>query len=133
MNEETSTLKMLFLDDVRMPQDVGNYMNPVALRPLYRKSQISIVRNYKEFCNYLENNPLPDIVSFDHDLADIHYEIPFLEWNDNSSEQLGVEETGYDCANFLINFCIKKDLPIPVVYCHSMNPVGKQNILNLFK
>ena len=49
-------LKKLYLDDVRIPQTEG----------------WEIVRNYDDFVKWIEENGLPDIVSFDHDLAEVH-------------------------------------------------------------
>ena len=51
-------LKKLYLDDVRIPQTEG----------------WEIVRNYDDFVKWIEENGLPDIVSFDHDLAEVHYD-----------------------------------------------------------
>lgn len=42
----------LYLDDQRTPIEKG----------------WTVVRNYKEFVAYIENNAMPDIISFDHDL-----------------------------------------------------------------
>jgi len=43
------------------------------------------------------------------------------------------EKTGYDCAKWLINYCIdnKKELPATILI-HSMNPAGSLNIKSLF-
>lgn len=43
------------------------------------------------------------------------------------------EKTGYDCAKWLVDYCIDNKLTLPKhVYVHSMNPVGKKNIQMLF-
>ncbi|MDP9961886.1 cyclic-phosphate processing receiver domain-containing protein [Chryseobacterium lathyri] len=68
---------------------------------------------------------LPEMISFDHDLADIHYLKP------DSDEY--AEKTGYECAKWLIEYCMDHYLDLPKFYCHSMNPVGKENILSLLK
>jgi hypothetical protein len=39
------------------------------------------------------------------------------------------EKTGYDCAKWLVNFCMDNNLKLPEYYVHSMNPVGRRNIL----
>ena len=64
----------LFLDDERMPYQVGNYIYPVEIKPLYRLETWEIVRNYEEFVKIIEGRGLPSLISFDHDLADIHYD-----------------------------------------------------------
>ena len=62
------------------------------------------------------------MISFDHDLADLQ-----------QYSQESVEKTGYDCAKWLIEYCLDHSLNIPKFYCHSMNPVGKENIESLLK
>lgn len=74
------------------------------------------VRSYAEFVAYITEYGLPDFISFDHDL--------------------GLEENGYDCAKWLVNYCLDNDLRLPEFAVHSQNPVGKENIsslLNNFK
>lgn len=115
----------LFLDDIRQPSEPGNYMYPVDLRKIYRLQPWVLVRNYKEFTEYITENGLPDLVSFDHDLADIHYDPS--TWTEGFKYH---EETGYDCAKWLVEYCYENGLPLPEYLCHSMNPIGKQNILS---
>lgn len=43
------------------------------------------------------------------------------------------EKTGYECAKWLVEYCLDNDLDLPLCYVHSMNPVGKDNINNLLK
>ena len=81
----------LFLDDIRMPWQVGNYIYPVELRSEYRLQNWIIVRNYKEFINTINEKGFPQCISFDHDLADIHYDPN--TWTESFEYQ---EETGYD-------------------------------------
>lgn len=46
---------------------------------------------------------------------------------------INVEKTGYDCAKWLIDYCIDNDLELPKkVLVHSMNPTGAENIKSLF-
>lgn len=123
MNEEYR----LFLDDVRNPPEVGNYMYPVDLRKEYRLYDWVIVRNYQEFIDYISENGLPTYVSFDHDLADEHYDVD--NWFEE--KELFKEKTGLDCAKWMVDYCIDNKLKLPIFYSHSMNPIGKENILNL--
>lgn len=109
--KQNKTMKYLFLDDERMPHDVGNYTD-VRLRPMYRLNGWAIVRSYDQFVDWITKNGLPDVISFDHDLSDERFK----------------EKTGYDCAKWLVEYCNGELLP--ECYCHSMNPVGKQNIVN---
>ena len=41
------------------------------------------------------------------------------------------EKSGYHCAVWLTNYCVEKNLPLPDFQVHSMNPAGKQNIIQL--
>jgi hypothetical protein len=118
----------LFLDDFRQPVDVFLYTG----NPIYNKEQWMIVRNYDEFKHYIQQNGLPQIVSFDHDLADEHYE--HQEHLDSDAYDIMQEKTGYHCAKWLIYYCIdnKKELPATILI-HSMNPAGSLNIQSLFK
>lgn len=87
----------LFLDDIRSPPD-DNWV---------------VVRSFQEFRNYILNNRMPDVISFDHDL--------------------GVDEdglllpTGMDCAKWLV----AEGFGINEFLVHSANPVGRANIYSL--
>lgn len=126
--------KYLFLDDIRKPQDAYVYTK----QPMFIEQQWDVVRNYNEFVNYIETNGLPDFISFDHDLADSHYTPEHLwddyekskEWQD---QQVHIEKTGYECAKWLTEYCLTNNVKCPNWYCHSMNPVGKDNINILLK
>lgn len=124
----------LFLDDIRMPKDVYEYIK----NDIYLSLNWDIVRNYNDFVQYITDTGLPDIISFDHDIADSHYTPQHL-WDDyNASkkwqeEQVHTEKTGYDCAKWLVEYCLNNDLDLPFCYVHSMNPVGKDNINHLLK
>lgn len=85
---------LLYLDDVRpIPNgDVG-------------------VRCFQEFVDFIKQNGLPKLISFDHDL--------------------GEEKTGYDCAKWLVEYCMDMKLPLPKFSVHSQNSVGKENIQKL--
>ena len=115
----------LFLDDFREPQDAFWYKR----LPIYNLVDWTIVRSYDEFVKTILEKGIPEAISFDHDLADAHYDKPTqIDYNDETQEK-----TGYHCAKWLIYYCIdnKKELPA-VILVHSMNPVGSQNIWSLF-
>jgi hypothetical protein len=117
----------LFLDDVRYPENAKNLV-PTQHYSLYLKDDWCIVRNYLEFKRWIKFNGIPDLISFDHDLADLHYEVDFRDWGDYSSNDLGVEETGLDCAKWLVNYCLDNGFDLPEYIVHSANPVGRKNI-----
>ena len=119
----------LFLDDIRDPSVCMHYKTKYmpADRREYTMSEWTIVRNYKEFTEAIIANfsagRFPGLVSFDHDLADIHYD------PSTQSESFEYkEETGLDCARFLVQFCISNELNLPEFYVHSANPIGAENI-----
>ena len=126
----------LFLDDVRMPSEAYSY---TGFKPFMTDDWI-IVRNYDEFILKIKvawekYSFFPELIAFDHDLADEHY-CPPAHW-DNYSEwekfQDFKEKNGFACAEWLTDFCIDNDLKLPEWFCHSMNPAGKDNINFLLK
>jgi hypothetical protein len=93
-----------------------------------------VVRSYNEFIKAIEENGLPTMVSFDHDLADEHYD-PDLHGSETYNELYDsfVEKTGYDCAKWLIDYCAENKLALPeTILVHSMNPAGTLNIKSIF-
>ena len=119
--------KYLFLDDIRFPSDAFTYTNEL----MFLDEDWNIVRTYEQFIKWITNNGLPDMVSFDHDLADYHELKTVLdieEWFDLDENR---EYTGMDCAKWLVDYCIDNNKKCPEFYCHSMNPVGKDNIEGL--
>lgn len=118
----------LFLDDVRQPQQVALYIHDM-LKEFYIENEWVIVRNFKEFSKYIRKHGMPNVISFDHDLADIHYDP--RTWTESFKYD---EKTGYDCAKWLLDYCREKFMERPkIILCHSQNPVGKDRIQNLFK
>lgn len=122
----------LFLDDERYPSDV-TWVDDV------RYSQLSwvIVRSYDEFVTFIEDCGLPEFVSFDHDLADEHYQtlLNAVEYEvddgDLKKTFTVMENTGYTCAKWLVEYCQDNGLKFPEYVVHSMNPIGKENIEGL--
>ncbi|NBP02592.1 MAG: hypothetical protein EBU90_21220 [Proteobacteria bacterium] len=134
MSEESSRLVKLnyklFLDDIREPGDCFRMTG----QSVFLDTDWVIVRDYNQFVDVVSERYLdysfPNIVAFDHDLANEHYIDNFVDLDSYSKF---VEKTGYHCAKWLIDFCIDKELPLPTYYCHSMNPAGKENILSILK
>lgn len=123
----------LFLDDIRVPTDCINYMS--YQRKPYIETDWVIVRNYNEFVKWIVANSLKDIelISFDHDLADEHYNQSMYDGPieyENYLMNHCTEKTGHDCAKWLVEYCIDNKVALPKFICHSMNPVGKVNILS---
>lgn len=123
----------LFLDDFRSPRDPFSYTKDTD----YLKKEWVHVKNFKEFCDYITymygEGHWPDLISFDHDLADEHYD-PAMHISAEAYEQkqhFFKEKTGYHCAQWLVELCMDADLPLPEFKVHSMNPVGRDAIHNL--
>jgi hypothetical protein len=126
------TGRFLFLDDIRHPHDVYTY----SQQTIFLHKKWEIVRSYREFVRWITINGLPDFISFDHDLADMEYTSPPpAADNDQSKEwqeaQVHTEKTGYECAIWLVNYCLDNNFDCPKCYCHSMNPVGSDKIKGL--
>jgi len=113
--------RFVFLDDIRKPSDAFYYTH----NPIYLKNEWVVVRSYDDFVNDILNNGLSSVYSFDHDLADVHYthqncDIPYDDME---------EKTGYHCAKWLVDFCMDNNLVLPDYFSHSMNTVGRRNII----
>lgn len=127
----------LFLDDYRVPIDCVPYMHTRIGKenPIYLEKDWVVVKSYTQFTKHIKKNGLPLIVSFDHDLSDAHYSGELsnkLDWEDyyNYPDR---EMTGYDCAKWLVQYCIDTKQPLPKYFIHSMNLVGCENIESYFK
>ena len=59
----------LFLDDVRRPKGTFSYMG----LSVFNEPNWVIVRNYYAFISLIEKKGIPEVIAFDHDLADEHY------------------------------------------------------------
>jgi hypothetical protein len=120
----------LYLDDVRAPVDSYGYTS----NQYYLNSDWVVVRTYDEFVNRIEDGlkeeEFPAIVSFDHDLADEHYD-PTMYKGLSAYEKAAknfIEKTGLECSKWLVQFCIDNDISMPICLIHSMNPAGSERI-----
>ncbi len=116
----------LFLDDIRYPIDCASYMYRDGVDCKIYHEEWVIVRSYKKFVEHITKHGLPDLISFDHDLADISYN-PEL----HQETVVWHEKTGMDCAGWLVNYCLDNNLKLPRFHVHSANPAGKENIIGL--
>lgn len=100
-------MKKLFLDDIR------------TVEMVYDKSEEStfdIVRTYAQFVKYIEENGLPNFISFDNDLG-----------LDENGE---VAPDGYAAAKWLV-YTSGLDLKELEFKVHSANPVAAEQIKGL--
>ena len=101
----------VFLDDIRNPNMSHNYNHGLGT-----DYDWVIITDYFEFVKFIKSNfDEIELISFDHDLAC---------YNNN-----GVEFTGKDAADFLVNFCLDNHKKFPNWYVHSDNTPGKANII----
>ncbi len=115
-------MKKLFLDDVRSAEMV--FMNTID--PIYENNdEWEIVRSFNEFVSYIEENGLPELISFDHDLDFEHYKLENQQDIDYDKMEI---KTGFHAAQWLINYCADNKLKLPNFKVHSMNLAGKRNI-----
>lgn len=100
-------MKIIWLDDIRNPKKFLNNYNDY--------DEVIWVHNFDEFVKNIKSNNIENIsISFDHDL--------------------GEDLSGYDCAKFLVNYCLDYNIELPKnIYIHSANPVGAENIKKLIE
>lgn len=119
----------LFLDDdpLRIPNELKWIKLPLV--------DWTFVRSCEQFVSIIEEKGLPKIVSFDHDLADEHYQEFFRTKVTHEGFRYDVvkERTGYHCAMWLAQLCVENKLPIPEYYIHTLNPVGRENIRSVLE
>lgn len=107
----------VYLDDIRTPIE----------------NDWIVCRDYNEFVNKVSEIGLENIymMSLDHDLG----ETAIREYFKNVSKNYILdynnihEKTGYDCAKWLVDQSIEKDIDLPLVLVHSANPIGSANIM----
>lgn len=118
---------VLILDDIRS-------LNDIKFIEEYELMEKVLVKSYDEFFNTLNKRGLPKMVSMDHDLHPLHYQIGernnFMSLSGYSQCSI---KSGLDCAKYLIKYCKENKLKLPVCYSHSQNLIGRQAILKLIK
>ena len=100
-----STSPLLFIDNHRFPSEI-DWMEDDSR--VYIVEDWDIVRDYDEFVNYIDATGVPSVVSFGY--------------------KLSKNKTGYNCAEYLIEYCIRYDVMPPVQLCHSKHKSGKKKI-----
>ena len=91
----------LYLDDIRTPKD----------------DDFIIVRSFQEAVKFVQQNGIPNYISFDHDLG--------------CDEFNNIYPSGYDFAKWLIEMDLDNLYKFPEDFkfnVHSANPIGKANI-----
>ncbi len=97
---------LLWIDDFRDPHKD----DWLRFSPIGANCTVAWAKTYDEALEWLECNPTPDAVCFDHDLDD-----PL--------------RSGYDIAKYLVCLCEQRCCALPLFASQSSNPVGRENIL----
>lgn len=128
--------RLLWLDDTRDPSE----NDWIVFSPIGRNVETFWVMSYDEFVTWITENGLPDGICFDHDLGyklDPNVEVTETYNGEVSCHSLSawsdIEKTGYDCAKWLVDYCIKHNEKLPEYAMQSSNPAGRQNIDMLLK
>lgn len=121
---------LLWLDDMRNPFK-DNWVYDYA--PQFLGETIVWVKNYDEFTEWIKYNGLPHTIAFDHDLGEDVARDKVSKGMSKRQARIQKRETisGYDCAKWLVEYCIDNDLDLPNWVVQSANPVGKDNINGL--
>lgn len=129
----------LFLDDNFTPEQVANMNNISPANKLkYRKLEWVIVRSYDEFLLIINQLGLPEIVSFDHDLNEEHWNFIFNDENfTKPDDEIIIDynqfktKTGYHAAKWLVRYCEVNRIELPTCLIHSQNKVGAKNLVDV--
>ena len=123
---------LLWLDDVRDPMD-GDWL---VFSPIEQPFEVVWVKTFAGFITHIKCYGLPDGICFDHDLG-LPNQLKWREKGKSKRESRILakkeEKTGYDCAKWLVEYCIDNNKPLPLYNIQSANPVGKENIDGLLK
>jgi len=126
---------LLWLDDIRNPF-IGDWLLQYSPDYYYMETneqQVVWVKTYKEFCSWITENGLPEVICFDHDLSDFQSMKSGYPHLMDDVEWPKTEKTGMDCAHWLVNYCIDNNVDLPQWKIQSANEVGKENIDKLLK
>ena len=104
---------LVWIDDIRDPQE-STWQNWIKKNFGTNDFDITWIKSYKEFVDFVDKNGLPSNVSLDHDLGDV--------------EDPNNEKTGYDCAKYIVDYCMDNDRDIPNYRIQSDNGPGRENI-----
>lgn len=128
-------LKLLWLDDYRDPFD--KEIDWMIFSPIGRDVEIHWVLSYLEFVQWIKQHGLPDAICFDHDLGgDIKQNLIKQGYSKRKAKEIRKNmelPNGYDCAKWLVDYCLDNNLNIPAFNIQSANPVGKENIQKLLE
>jgi hypothetical protein len=125
--------RLLWLDDIRNPNDKiwMDWITNKGINPT--EFQITWVKNFDDFISFIKFNGLPDLIFFDHDLGeDVAVELVKSGVNKKKARMIKREaKSGFDCAKWLVEYCLDNKIAVPEFDIQSANPVGAENIRTL--
>lgn len=121
-------LTILWLDDERNPEvylkqksTSGAFLRTSEFynNNIFKNYNVSFIwcRNYDEFTEHIEENGLPEFISFDRDLKKGNQIPKGTDYPD-----------GEDCAKWVKDYCRKHGENLPKYFVHSANKNGQINI-----
>ncbi len=126
--------KLLWLDDIRDPFEILEGDSTwLVFSPLQDPFETIWVKSYLEFISWIKDNGLPDAICFDHDLGldEVHEKKTISKRALKRFRKTPEYKTGFDCAKWLVEYCLEKKEKLPLWNIQSANPVGKENINGL--
>jgi hypothetical protein len=126
---------LLWLDDIRNPREEiwWNWIIEAELNP--DDYDIVWVKSHAEFTQWISTNGLPAVICFDHDLGEDVAKGRVSKGMSKRQARILKRESlsGFDCAKWLIEFCLDNELNVPEFKIQSANPVGAENIKGLIE
>lgn len=125
---------LLWLDDLRDPKDNiwNNWIARQGVNP--NEHNLIWVKNYQDFVQWVNDNGVPDVVCFDHDLGQ---DIAIDRYTTGGMSKTQVKKlkkletrSGYEVAKWLVRYCIQANNGLPIWLIQSANPFGAANIKN---
>jgi len=126
--------KLLWLDDLRNPFIADWFwLSQYAPQFAYGEGETIWVKSYSEFVEWIGINGLPDMIAFDHDLGE---DIATDKVSNGMSKRQARRQkretiSGFECAKWLVDYCIDNEIELPQWTVQSANPVGRDNINGL--
>ena len=124
--------KLLWLDDIRNPF-IADWLMQYAPQFAYGEGEIIWVKSYSKFVEWINTNGLPDMIAFDHDLGEDVAKDKVASGMSKRQARIQKRETmsGFECAKWLVEYCINNEVELPQWTVQSANPVGRDNINGL--
>lgn len=123
---------LLWLDDIRDPNEFS-WLSQYCPEFEDNRDGVTWVKSYDEFTRFITDNGLPDKISFDHDLGEdvVRHSVSQGMNKKKARQQKKLAKSGYDCAKWIVEYCLDNQVQIPQYVVHSANPVGADNIRGL--